>query len=202
MTQERSARLHRAKHYDGTNGADVVAEIPGASLNSGGTGNTTLVIDITDAGQHAVVPDRYIVWTEYPSAPVNVLDIISPAAYEQVYGGLCDCAAVTAALADIGEALDSLTGAPLVQAVEGITDANGNVSLTWPQAFSASPVVALAIQTTVAEVHTTRITARSSSGASIHVARSPIVAVLGVNVTAAMVNASGVTVHAVAVGAP
>jgi hypothetical protein len=107
---------------------------------------------------------------------------------------------VTAALADIDETLDALAGAPLVQAITGVTDINGNVSFTWPQAFSASPVIALAIQTTVAEVHTVRITARSSSGASVHVARSPIVALLGINVTAAMINASGVTVHAVAVG--
>ena len=198
MAQDSVARLHRAAFYDGENGAAVAAEIPGASVNSGGTGQATLVLDVMDAGQQNILPNRYIVWTQYPNTPPNVIDVISAAAYQEVYGGLCDCAA----FAELAEVVDGLASGKLVQAVTGTTDSNGNVSINWPVAFSGTPVVALGLQTSVAEVHTARITANSASGASVHVARSPLVSVLGINVTAAMVNASGVTVHAVAVGTP
>lgn len=202
MAQKAQTRLHRSAYYDGTNGAAVVAEIPGASVNSGGTGNTTLVIDIVDAGQQTMPPGRHIVWTEYPGAPVTVLDTnLTDANLAQIYAELADAAAVAAQLDELAGAVESLAGGgPLVQSAKGTTGSNGVVTFTWGTAFSGTPTVVAAIQTTTAEVHTTRITACSASGVTIHVARSPIVAILGINVTAAMVDAAGVTVHVVAVG--
>lgn len=190
MAQNRGARLHRWVKYDGENGAAVEAEIPGASIVSGGTGDSDLTLDI-GGGQHLIAPDRNIVWTEYPGTPtiVQVLDAgLTDEQVEQIYGLLCDCSA-----------LEELLGQS-VQAAQGTTDANGSVTITWPEVFAAAPTVSLAIQTSTAEVHSARITALTATSVTVHVARSPVVAVLGVNVTAAMVNASGVVVHAVAVG--
>jgi len=204
MTQKAQARLHRSAYYDGTNGSAVVAEIADASINSGGTGNTTLVIDIVDAGQHSIPPQRHIVWTEYPNAPVSVLDTnLTDAALAQIYQELGNAASVASQLDGLADAVALLSaGGALIQSAKDDTDANGEVDFTWGAEFSAAPVVILAIQTSTAEVHSARLTAVSTTGASVHVGRSPVVAVLGVNVTAAMVNASGVTVHAVAVGTP
>jgi hypothetical protein len=204
MTQQAQARLHRSKLYDGTNGAAVAAEIPDASINSGGTGNATLVLDITGAGQHTIPAGRHIVWTQYPNTPVTVLDTnLTDGGLAEIYGPLADAAAIATQLDDLESAINGLAaGGSLIQSAKGTTDASGVVTFTWGTAFSATPVVVVTIQTTTAEVHTTRITACSATGATIHVARSPIVAILGINVTAAMINASGVVVHAVAVGAP
>lgn len=190
MTQSAGARLHRWARYDGENGAAVVAEIPGASLISGGTGNSNLTLQ--SSGEHVVPPNCSIVWTEYPGSPTIVVVIdtnLTDEQIEQVYGELCDCAA----LEDLLERS--------VQGVQGTTDVNGSVTLSWPQTFAAAPKVALAIQTSTAEVHSARVTALSASSITVHVARSPIVAILGVNVTAAMINAAGVDVHVVGVGA-
>lgn len=200
MASVTQARLHRSRYYDGTNGALVVADIPGASLQSGGTGNTTLVIDIAGAGQASIPPQRHIVWTEYPGTPVQVLDTnLADAQLAQVYGAMADVAAIAAMQTTVSQLA---SGQPLTQKMKATTAANGVASFTWPTAFSATPTVALAIQTTTAEVHTTRITACSTTGATVHVARSPIIAVVGINVTAAMVDAAGVVVHAIACGAP
>jgi len=200
MASTTQARLHRSKYYDGTNGAAVVADIPGSSLQSGGSGNTTLVIDITDAGQASIPPQRHIVWTEYPGTPVQVLDTnLTDAQLAQVYAQLPDAAAIAALQTTVGQLA---SGQPLTQKMKVTTNASGIATFTWPTAFSATPTVALAIQTTTAEVHTTRITACSATGATVHVARSPVVAVLGINVTAAMIDAAGVVVHATACGTP
>lgn len=200
MAQQAQARLHRSSYYNGSNGAAVVADIPGASLNSGGTGNATLVIDITGAGQASVPAGRHIVWTEYPNTPVQVLDTnLTDADLAQVYARLVATSDVTALQTAVAQLA---AGGALVQSAKATTDANGVVTFTWPTAFSATPTVVTGIQTTTAEVHTTRITACSATGATIHVARSPIVAILSINVTAAMINAQGVVVHAIAVGAP
>lgn len=101
-----------------------------------------------------------------------------------------------------GEAADGRASTQLVQAVTGVTDTNGNVSINWPVAFSGTPVVTIGLQTSVAELHSARITANSASGASVHVARSPLVPALGVTLTGPKVAAIGVTVHVIAVGAP
>lgn len=202
MAQKAQTRLHRSAYYDGTNGAAVVAEIPGASVNSGGTGNTTLVIDIVDAGQQAMPPGRHIVWTEYPGVPVTVLDTnLTDAHLAQIYRELSDTAAIAAQLDGLESAVESLAGGgSLVQSAKGTTDSNGAVTFIWDTPFSGTPVVVAEIQTATAEIHSTRITACSDTGASFHVARSPVVSVLGINVAAAMINAAGVTVHVVAVG--
>jgi hypothetical protein len=102
----------------------------------------------------------------------------------------------------VQDSFDGLAGGMLVQAVTGSTDDNGNLSINWPVGFSGTPVVALAVQTSVAEMHSARLTAVCASGASIHVARLPLASAIDANAAPAMVNASGVTVHAVAVGAP
>lgn len=102
----------------------------------------------------------------------------------------------------MGHGTEMLAGRALVQAVTGITDDNGNLSINWPVEFAGTPVVSLALQTSIAEMHSARITAVSSGGASVHVMRAPLALPLGTIVTAAMANAAGVVVHAVAVGAP
>lgn len=202
MAQIPQARLHRSTYYDGTNGATVVADIPGATIVSGGTGNTTLVIDV-NGGQNAVPPGRYVVWTEYPSTPPSILDTnLTDSDLAQIYYELANAASINEQLSDLTTAVAALAGGgALVQSAKGTTDASGEVSFTWDTAFSADPTVVLAIQTTTAEVHSTRLTAVSTTGCDVHVARSPVVSILSINVTAAMVNASGVTVHAIAVGA-
>jgi len=174
------------------------------SDGKGGTGNTTLVIDITDAGQHSIPAGRHIVWTEYPDTPVSVLDTnLTDAALAQIYWELGDVAGLTTQVEELESAVAALsTGGALIQSAKGTTDANGAVTFTWGTAFSAPPVVVLAVETSTAEAHSTRITSCTASAVSVHVARSPVVSILSVNVTAAMVNASGVTVHAVAVGTP
>lgn len=103
-------------------------------------------------------------------------------------------------LPELAEIVSGATAGRLVQAVQAATDSNGNACINWPVAFSGTPVVVLALQTSVAEAHTARITANSASGAGVHVARYPLVSALGI--TAPTVNASGVIVHAVAVGEP
>lgn len=197
MAQQSMARRHRAAHYDGTNGAAVRAEIPGSSPVSGGTGNTTLVFDIAGAGQVSVPPNRNIVWTEYPSTPVQVLDTaLTDAELASVYGLLGDIPAMQAQIA----AMQGVVGSLRVQRASGTTNASGLVTFTWPVAFSGSPAVALGIETATGDVHSARLTAVSATGATVHVLRAPVVTVLSINVLGATVNAAGATVHAVAVG--
>lgn len=104
------------------------------------------------------------------------------------------------ALTELAEIMSGAAAGRLVQAVQATTDGNGNACINWPVAFSGTPVVVLALQTSVAEVHTARITANSASGAGVHVARYPLASPLGM--TEPPVSASGVIVHAVAVGEP
>lgn len=207
MTQLHLARLHRAVHYDGTNGAAVAAEIPGASVSSGGTGNTTLVLSIVDAGTHNVPPDRHIVWTEYPAVPVTVLDTnLTESQVEQIYGGLLDSSAaeqitdLTGQVSTLETAVSALEGAAFVQAVSGTTDSAGSVTLNWPVGFGATPQVTVGLQTGTNQLHSARVTALSASSVTIHVSRAPVVTVLSIAVLGSIVDAAGVTVHVTGVG--
>lgn len=194
MAQQSMARKHRAAFYDGTNGAAVLAEIPGSSLVSGGTGQTTLVFNITDAGQQTIQPNRNIVWTEYPNTPVQVLDTaLTNTDLAQVYGLLGDIPAIVTAMAGMS------TGALKVQRGTAVTDGSGVATITWPTSFSGTPVVALGLETSNASAHSGRITANSSSATTVTVLRAPVVTVLSINVLGATVAASGVTVHAIGV---
>lgn len=202
MAQFATARLHRASLYDGSNGAAVVAEIPGASLASGGTGNTTLVIDITDAGQHTIQPGNHIVWTEYPSTPVQVLDTaLDIAEMAEVYGGLPPLAWVDqtdAAIAALESEVEGLAGgAQLIQRGTAITDSSGDATITWPATFSQAPVVALGLETSNTAPHMVRITDNTATAVSVKVLRAPVVTVLSINVLGATIEPSGVTVHAI-----
>jgi hypothetical protein len=195
-----SARKHQSILYTGSNGAAVVAAIPGASLNSGGTGNTLLVIDIAGGGQHQANPGYRFVWTEYPGASAQILDILDSTGYNLVYGGLCDCAALAASIGTLDAAVASIvSGNKLVQHVTGTTDASGLLTVNWPITFSTVPVVATAIQTGTAQMHSTRITANSASSTSVAVLRSPVIVVATINVLGATVAAAGVTVHLIGV---
>lgn len=92
--------------------------------------------------------------------------------------------------------------APRVERATGVTDANGNVTVNWPAgAFSAPPVVTVAVQGAVGfRSHT--ITANSATSTTVTVVGAPVVSLLGIQILAASVPASGVTVHAHAVEAP
>jgi len=89
-----------------------------------------------------------------------------------------------------------------VERATGVTDANGNVTVNWPAgAFSAPPVVTVAVQGAVGfRSHT--ITANSATSTTVTVVGAPVVSLLGIQILAASVPASGVTVHAHAVEAP
>lgn len=89
-----------------------------------------------------------------------------------------------------------------VERARGVTDGAGNVTFTWPSgAFAGPPVVALGIQA-AAGFRSWSITANTAASTTVHVLGAPIVSLLGINILAAAVPASGITVHAVATEAP
>ncbi|MDX2813440.1 hypothetical protein PV410_12885 [Streptomyces sp. PA03-5A] len=83
-----------------------------------------------------------------------------------------------------------------VERATGTTDANGNVTFTWPAgAFAVAPVVTLGMEGT-AGFRSARITANSAASTTVHVLQAAGVTLLGIGVLAAGVNAPGVVVHA------
>lgn len=84
---------------------------------------------------------------------------------------------------------------PRVERATGVTDGSGNVTFAWPAgAFSAPPVVTLAIEAGAGfRSHT--ITANSATATTINVVGAPVVSLLGIQILAAAIPASGVTVH-------
>lgn len=89
-----------------------------------------------------------------------------------------------------------------VERARGVTDGSGNVTFTWPPgAFSSPPVVAIGLQG-AAGFRAYTITANSATSTTVNVVGAPIVSLLGIQVLAAAVPASGITVHAIATAAP
>lgn len=88
---------------------------------------------------------------------------------------------------------------PRVERATGVTDANGNVTFTWPAgAFSAPPVVTVGVAGASAfRAHS--ITANTAASTTVNVLVAAGVTVLGIGVLAAGAPAPGVTVHAHAV---
>lgn len=91
---------------------------------------------------------------------------------------------------------------PRVERAVGVTDGSGNVTLVWPAgAFTAPPTVTVALQG-AAGFRSHTITANSATSTTVTVVGAPVVSLLGIQILAASVPASGVTVHAHAVEAP
>ena len=89
-----------------------------------------------------------------------------------------------------------------VERAQGVTDGSGNVTFTWPPgAFSAPPVVTVAIQAG-SGFRSVTVTANSSASTTVNVVGAPVVSLLGIQILAAAVPASGITVHAHATAAP
>ncbi|MDX3345882.1 hypothetical protein PV387_03385 [Streptomyces sp. ME02-6987-2C] len=81
-----------------------------------------------------------------------------------------------------------------------MTDGSGNVVFTWPAgAFTAPPAVTIALQG-ASGFRSSTITANSAASTTVNVLGAPVVSLLGIQILAASVPASGVTVHAHAVG--
>lgn len=88
-----------------------------------------------------------------------------------------------------------------VERAIGVTDANGNVTFSWPQdAFTAPPVVTLAVQGGDA-FRSARISANTATSTTVTVLAAAGVTLLGIGVLAAGGPAAGVTVHAQATAA-
>jgi hypothetical protein len=86
-----------------------------------------------------------------------------------------------------------------VERATAITDANGNVTFTWPAAaFSAPPVVTIAIAGTSA-FRSHSITANTATSTTVNVLATAGVTLLGIGALAVGAPASGVTVHAHAI---
>lgn len=89
-----------------------------------------------------------------------------------------------------------------VERARGVTDGSGNVTLAWPAgAFTAPPVVTVGIQA-ASGFRSWSITANTAASTTVQVLGAPVVSLLGINILAAAVPASGITVHAVATAAP
>lgn len=86
-----------------------------------------------------------------------------------------------------------------VERATAVTDGSGNAVFTWPAgAFAAPPVVTVSVQA-AAGMRSPTITANSATSTTVHVLGAPVVSLLGIQILAASVPASGVTVHAQAV---
>lgn len=96
---------------------------------------------------------------------------------------------------------DPAPAGPRVERATGVTDGSGNVTLVWPAgAFTAPPTVTVALQG-AAGFRSHTITANSAASTTVHVLGAPVVSLLGIQILAASIPASGVTVHAHAVAA-
>ncbi|MFJ4627187.1 hypothetical protein [Streptomyces sp. NPDC088847] len=82
-----------------------------------------------------------------------------------------------------------------VERATGVTDSSGNVTVNWPAGtFSVPPVVTVGIQG-AAGFRSHTITANSATATTINVLGAPVVSLLGIQILAASIPASGVTVH-------
>lgn len=89
--------------------------------------------------------------------------------------------------------------APTTVRATAVTDGAGNAVFTWPAGtFTAPPVVTVALQAG-AGFRSATVTANSAASTTVHVLGAPVVSLLGIQILAASVPASGVTVHAHAV---
>ncbi|MCC9686864.1 hypothetical protein [Streptomyces sp. MNU103] len=90
---------------------------------------------------------------------------------------------------------------PVVSA-RGVTDGSGNVTVSWPAgAFAGPPVVTVGIEA-ASGFRSWSVTANSATSTTVHVLGAPIVSLLGIQILAAAVPASGITVHVTATAAP
>ncbi|MFK0063343.1 hypothetical protein ACIQTN_29460 [Streptomyces werraensis] len=82
-----------------------------------------------------------------------------------------------------------------VERATAVTDGAGNATVTWPAGtFTGPPVVTVALQgATGFRSHT--ITANSATSTTVNVVGAPVVSLLGIQILAAAVPASGITVH-------
>lgn len=98
-----------------------------------------------------------------------------------------------------GTAGDITLPGPRIERAQAVTDGNGNAVFTWPVgAFTAPPVVTVGIEAG-AGFRSHRIAANSAASTTVHVLAAAGVTLLGIGVLAVGANASGVTVHAIAV---
>ncbi|MEW2066643.1 hypothetical protein [Streptomyces sp. NPDC007346] len=90
--------------------------------------------------------------------------------------------------------------APRTARAVGVTNASGDLAVTWSPPFAAPPVVTSTVQAG-AGFRSTRIAANSAASTTIHVDVSAGVTLLGIGVLAVGAPAAGVTVHVHAVEA-
>jgi hypothetical protein len=77
----------------------------------------------------------------------------------------------------------------------GVTDASGNVTFNWSAGvFTVPPIVTVDLQG-AAGFRSHTITANSATATTVNVLGAPVVSLLGIQILAASVAASGVTVH-------
>lgn len=90
--------------------------------------------------------------------------------------------------------------APRTARAIGVTNAGGDLVLTWSPPFAAPPVVTASVEAGTG-FRSTRIAANSAASTTIHVDTSAGIVLLGLGVLAVGTNAAGVTVHVHAVEA-
>lgn len=89
---------------------------------------------------------------------------------------------------------------PRIERATGVTDGNGSVTFAWPAgAFTAPPVVTLAVEGASGSFRTVRISANSAASTTAQVTGAAVVELLGIQLLAAALPAAGVTVHAHAI---
>lgn len=98
-------------------------------------------------------------------------------------------------------ALRAPYGGRRVFAGTGTTDGSGNTTVSFSPAFTATPVVSTALQTSTTDVTDLRITALSTTSVTFQARRTPTTVVLGITVLGTTVALVGATVHVHAVEA-
>ncbi|WP_250302089.1 collagen-like protein [Streptomyces sp. A 4/2] len=89
---------------------------------------------------------------------------------------------------------DPASTGPRVERRTAVTNAAGDVTLTWSPPFGAAPVVTLAVQGGTG-FRSAYVAANTASGTVVHVDQSTGVTLLGIGVLAVGGVAAGVTVH-------
>lgn len=96
---------------------------------------------------------------------------------------------------------DPASAGPRTERRTAVTNAAGDVTLTWSPAFTAPPVVTATVEAGVG-YRSIRIAANSGVSTTVHVDVSAGVTLLGIGVLAIGTAAAGVAVHVHAVEAP
>lgn len=89
-----------------------------------------------------------------------------------------------------------------VVSARGVTDVAGNVTFSWPAGTFTVPPVVTATLEAAAGFRSWSVTANTATSTTVHVLGAPIVTLLGIQILAAAVPASGITVHVTATAAP